>query len=76
VIAELAAGFVRVGGAVAVSERPGGDRWDADACRRLGLELGASFESAGATLRVLWKRDPTPDDLPRRSGRPAKHPLW
>jgi 16S rRNA (guanine527-N7)-methyltransferase len=76
VTAELAAGLVRIGGAVAVSERPRGDLWDPDGCRRLGLEVGASLAAAGATVRLLWKRDPTPADLPRRSGRPSKHPLW
>jgi 16S rRNA (guanine527-N7)-methyltransferase len=76
VVTELAAALVRVGGALAVSERPGGDHWDPDVCQRVGFEVGPSLHDAGTTIRVLWKRDPSPDDVPRRRGRPAKHPLW
>lgn len=72
--AECGAGFLRVGGVLAVTEPPhsDGDRWDTEGLARLGLRRD---ELVGG-LQLLRCVKPTPPAFPRRSGIPAKRPLF
>jgi 16S rRNA (guanine527-N7)-methyltransferase len=72
--AECGAGFLRTGGMLAVTEPPnsGGDRWDAEGLARLGLQR----DVLAGGLQLLRCVDPTPATFPRRSGIPAKRPLF
>ena len=75
--AEIAAGFVAVGGGVLVSEPPrASDRWPAEPLERLGLEARQFSSAHGAHYVCLRKTRATPADLPRRRGRAVKRPLW
>jgi 16S rRNA (guanine527-N7)-methyltransferase len=78
VTAECAAPFLRVGGALLVSEPPGsgGERWPAEGVALLGLEAGALHRLDDATVRELLQRRPCPERFPRAVGRPAKRPLF
>jgi 16S rRNA (guanine527-N7)-methyltransferase len=80
VTAECAAGFLRVGGVVVVSEPPDGDgaagRWDSDRLGELGLVDDGRRVRRGVGFRVLRQVAPCPDRYPRRSGVPAKRPLF
>jgi 16S rRNA (guanine527-N7)-methyltransferase len=78
VTAECAAGFLAVGGVLVVSEPPGGqpDRWPAAGLAPLGLEPEATLGAGGASYQVLRQREPCPDRFPRRTGIPAKRPLF
>ncbi|MGH9304194.1 MAG: hypothetical protein ACRDZ5_07255, partial [Acidimicrobiales bacterium] len=81
--AECAAGFLRQGGLLVVSESPvqpgtglPDERWLSGALRPLGLcyelhhtQPGANF----AVLRKIWPCDPR---YPRRTGVPSKRPLY
>jgi len=76
VVAECAAGFLRIGGRLAVSEPPPGEddtvsRWPASV-EQLGLERGA----CAASIQLLHKTEPTGTTFPRRIGMPAKRPLF
>lgn len=77
VVAECAAGFLRAGGLLVVSEPPGADggRWDHD--DELAL-LGQRRRGTGAagSYQVIEQVDPCPDRFPRRVGIPAKRPLF
>lgn len=76
--AECAARFLRLGGYLIVSEPPtdeAGRRWDPVGLATLGLERLSMVES-GAKFQVLRKTQPTPAQYPRRSGVPAKRPLF
>ena len=77
VTAECAAGLLRVGGRLLVSEPPGGDpsRWPQAALRELGLELDR-IDAGPPAIAVLRQAFPCPDRYPRRVGVPAKRPLW
>lgn len=72
--AECGAAFLRVGGVLAVTEPPqsDGDRWDPQGLQRLGLERDAL---AGG-LQLLRCLERTRAGFPRRSGVPAKRPLF
>lgn len=72
--AECGAAFLRVGGVLAVTEPPGSDggRWDEDRLARLGLERGRLIGG----LQLLRCAERTPMTFPRRSGVPAKRPLF
>jgi 16S rRNA (guanine527-N7)-methyltransferase len=77
--AECAAPFLRTGGTLAVSEPPDGpDRWPADVVDRLGLRLDRRVErpEVPATIQLLEQLRPCPERFPRRTGVPAKRPLW
>ena len=75
--AEIAAGFVAVGGGVLVSEPPrASDRWPAEPLQRLGLDARQFSSASGARYVCLRKTRTTPADLPRRRGRAVKRPLW
>ena len=75
--AECAAPFLVPGGYLVVSEPPSGagDRWDRDGLALLGLEV-AGHVSEGASYEVLRQMAACPERFPRRSGRPAKRPLF
>lgn len=77
VTAECAAPLLAVGGRLVVSEPPGGtgDRWPADRLATLGLGPAASQVGPPA-LAILVQERPCPADYPRRTGIPAKRPLW
>lgn len=74
--AECAAPLLRAGGLLVVSEPPtAADRWPRADLVQLGLEPGA--RTAGhPTLQLLVQREPCPDRFPRRTGVPAKRPLF
>ena len=78
VVAECAAPLLAVGGALVVSEPPGGKggaRWPEDGLQELGLRLvGAT--SAFPNLVRLQQVQRCPERFPRRVGIPAKRPLW
>ncbi|MEA2686132.1 MAG: rRNA (guanine527-N7)-methyltransferase [Actinomycetota bacterium] len=78
VTAECGSGFLAVGGRLVVSEPPGGrpDRWPAAGLAPLGLEPAATVEVGGAWYQVLVQTSPCPDRYPRRTGIPAKRPLF
>jgi 16S rRNA (guanine527-N7)-methyltransferase len=74
VVAECAAPLLQVGGLLAVSEPPDApDRWPAAALAPLGL---APVAGAGPAIRVLRQERSCPEAYPRRSGLPAKRPLF
>jgi 16S rRNA (guanine527-N7)-methyltransferase len=80
VTAECAAPLLRTGGHLVVSEPPhaGGDRWPADDLAVLGLrrvEPPADM-SLGHHFAVLRADAPCPDRFPRRTGVPARRPLF
>jgi len=76
VTAECAAPLLAVGGVLIVSEPPassGADRWQG--ADRVGL--GAAVVHPGPpALAVLRQQHPCPAEYPRRTGVPAKRPLW
>jgi 16S rRNA (guanine527-N7)-methyltransferase len=77
VTAECGAPFLVVGGALVVAEPPGGspDRWPSDGLARAGLERDAVGGTVGSWGR-LRQGQLCPDALPRRTGIPAKRPLF
>jgi 16S rRNA (guanine527-N7)-methyltransferase len=80
VTAECAAPFVHPGGHLLVSEPPDAasvaERWPAEPLLRLGL--GPAKPSLGGEVSsvVMEKVGRTDDRFPRRTGIPAKRPLW
>jgi len=77
VTAECAAPFLRVGGALVVSEPPAseGQRWAEGGLDVLGLRLEATLVGPPAFVR-LRQVAVCPTLYPRRSGVPRKRPLW
>jgi 16S rRNA (guanine527-N7)-methyltransferase len=75
VTAECAAPLLRVGGRLIVSEPPDGgpDRWQGAGV--LGLRAPTLVPGPPA-LVVLVQASPCPPHFPRRTGIPAKRPLW
>jgi 16S rRNA (guanine527-N7)-methyltransferase len=78
ITAEIAAGLVRVGGALVVSDPPDAppERWPADSLTHLGfgpaqpvIERAVHFSCVDKVRRA----DPA---IPRSEGKPAKRPLW
>jgi 16S rRNA (guanine527-N7)-methyltransferase len=80
VTAECAAPFLEVGGVLVVSEPPdteSSDRWPVEGLGELGLvPLSASRYQGRFSYQVVAKRDETPERFPRRTGIPAKRPLF
>lgn len=77
--AECAIGFLSPGGRLVVSEPPGseGERWDRAGLAQLGLSVPTIHRAAaGATVAVLKLAEAPADAWPRRTGVPAKRPLW
>jgi 16S rRNA (guanine527-N7)-methyltransferase len=80
VTAECAAPFLRVGGLLVVSEPPESgaprERWDAAGLAELGLADEGRHIRREVGFRTLRQVRPCPDRFPRRSGIPAKRPLF
>jgi 16S rRNA (guanine527-N7)-methyltransferase len=78
VTAECAAPLLRVGGRLVVSEPPAGSdgRWPPGPLAELGFGGGASLDVGDAHVRVLVQERPCPNRYPRRTGVPAKRPLF
>lgn len=76
--AECAAPLLRVGGRLVVSEPPEVelDRWPAEPLAILGLRPLSRMEQAFSRFQVLRQDRECPDRYPRRSGVPAKRPLF
>ncbi len=74
---ECAAPFLRVGGALIVTEPPGGapERWPANRLMELGLVPSQSITSP-VSAQVLRQTCLCPSHYPRRTGIPVKRPLW
>jgi len=74
VTAECGGAFVRLGGLLAVTEPPSGgeDRWPEGPLGELGLR---PLPPAGG-VQLLERTGPLDDRYPRRSGVPAKRPLY
>lgn len=78
VTAECAAGFLRQGGLLIVSEPPvdGAERWPAARVAPLGLVPSGVRTTGGGRFQVLVQHRLCPDRFPRRVGLPAKRPLF
>lgn len=74
VVAECAAPLLRIGGFLLVSEPPGSDggRWPPGPLAELGLEPTGLHDGIMCCRQVA----PAPVSAPRRSGLPAKRPLF
>jgi 16S rRNA (guanine527-N7)-methyltransferase len=77
VTAECAAPLLRSGGALIVAEPPGGDpdRWPSAGLAVLGLRRDLTRSKPWALQRLI-QASICPDRFPRRSGVPAKRPLF
>jgi 16S rRNA (guanine527-N7)-methyltransferase len=78
VTAECAAPLLREGGILCVSEPPdvaGFARWPAAGCAELGLAQAFSVAAPNSFV-VLRQTAVCPDRYPRRTGVPAKRPLF
>lgn len=78
VTAECAAGFLEPGGRLAVSEPPDGreGRWPTESVAVLGFGPAELRQSAGASVALLTLPGAVAERWPRRTGVPAKRPLW
>lgn len=78
VTAECAVGFLRAGGRLVVSEPPGGDptRWDPAGLAELGLVGPQIVQGRGATAATFALPALAGERWPRRTGVPARRPLW
>lgn len=78
VTAECAAALLAPTGVLVVSEPPsaGTDRWPAAPLAEVGLVPGALVETASGHFQVLRLDGQCPDRYPRRTGVPAKRPLY
>ncbi len=80
VTAECGSPFLRVGGHLMVSEPPDAGssraRWPDGPLAELGLGPVMVLTRDQVSSAVTEKLLPTPDRFPRRTGIPAKRPLW
>jgi 16S rRNA (guanine527-N7)-methyltransferase len=78
VVAECGAPFLRGGGCLVVSEPPEWDpgRWPADQLAGFGLELTAAPRFDNSSVVVLRQGHLAGDEVPRRTGIPARRPRW
>lgn len=78
VVAECGCPLLAVGGRMVVSEPPDVtvSRWPAAGLAVLGAAPGPRARAAGGTYQALTQVSPCPDRFPRRSGMPAKRPLF
>ena len=77
--AECAAGFLRQGGLLAVSEPPDrdpSDRWPEAGIVELGLTPPELRRAEGVTVAVMTQTHPPRPHIPRKSGHLTKRPLW
>jgi 16S rRNA (guanine527-N7)-methyltransferase len=77
VTAECAAPLLTTGGTLVVAEPPGGDpqRWPAGPLLQLGLVPAVQIAEPSA-FQGLRQKEPCPERFPRRTGIPAKRPLF
>lgn len=79
VTAECGVGFLRgAGSRLLVSEPPDstGDRWPPEGLAALQLRRGPLVTGAVVSVQVLELRGPVSERFPRRTGVPAKRPLF
>lgn len=78
VTAECAVPFLRPNGRLAVSEPPDAapGRWPPEQLTELGLGPAEIRRGDGVTVAVMVLEKPTSERWPRRTGIPAKRPLW
>jgi 16S rRNA (guanine527-N7)-methyltransferase len=78
VTAECGAGFLCRGGRLVVSEPPEDDpkRWPEAGLAQLGFGPATLRRSGDASVAVMVLEAPVGDRWPRRTGVPAKRPLW
>ena len=79
VVAECAAGFLAPGGALVVSEPPGGagTRWSATGLAELGMDGPTITRSIGGFhFSVIEQQTACPTRYPRRTGVPLRKPLF
>ncbi|HSL59386.1 MAG TPA: RsmG family class I SAM-dependent methyltransferase [Acidimicrobiales bacterium] len=76
VTAECGGAFLELGGRLVVAEPPDDrpDRWPAAGLAELGLAV--VLEPGAARVAILQRVAPLEERWPRRSGVPAKRPLW
>lgn len=76
--AECAAGFLRVGGRLVVSEPPEERlrRWSSTGLGVLGMGEPARVKSRAAHFVVMVQEGECPQRYPRRTGQPSKRPLF
>jgi 16S rRNA (guanine527-N7)-methyltransferase len=79
VTAECAAGFLRSGGSLVVTEPPESileERWPADGLGRLGFGPALGMREGGTGAVRMRMSGVAADRWPRRDGVPGKRPLW
>lgn len=79
VTAECGAPLLGLGGRLVVSEPPEADealRWPSGQLRSLGLQWEALVSAGSAHVAVLRQVELCPERYPRRTGVPAKRPLF
>jgi 16S rRNA (guanine527-N7)-methyltransferase len=78
VTAECGVAFLEDGGELVVSDPPGGAaaRWDEGGLSQLGLAPAATVAHGRTSIARMAKLGPVDDRWPRRTGVPARRPLW
>jgi len=78
VTAEIAAGFVAVGGLLVVSEppEPESERWPNVGLAAFGFGPAVRSTVRSGSFVAIRKILSAPEDVPRAVGRPAKRPRW
>jgi 16S rRNA (guanine527-N7)-methyltransferase len=78
ITAEMAAGLVRVGGTLVVSDPPDAppDRWPEDSLAKIGFGPARPVIQRSVHFSCVDKLRPADPTIPRSEGKPAKHPLW
>jgi 16S rRNA (guanine527-N7)-methyltransferase len=78
VTAEIATGFVEVGGSLVVSEppHPDPDRWPAAPLEALGFAAASRMTGDNGSFAIIRKVSAASQDWPRGVGKPGKRPLW
>jgi len=78
VTAECGSPLVSPDGLLVVSEPPGAEpaRWPEDGLARVALRSVGTLDQGDTHLRILERSGALSDDVPRRTGIPARRPLW
>ena len=76
--AELAAGFVTVGGVLVVSDppEPEAERWPSAGLAAFGFGSAVRSTVRSGSFVAIRKISSAPENVPRGVGRPAKRPRW
>jgi 16S rRNA (guanine527-N7)-methyltransferase len=77
-VAEIATGFLRIGGVLVVSEPPegGSDRWPPERLGELGFGEATTVASRAAHYVLIGKQSAAPEDRPRPTKPLVKRPAW